>query len=83
LIVDPEPLDSTSDSDDGVPEIIRVSFDSDVEEFVEFEPMMEVELEIDIAVREKLILKIPRPISRSRGLKAIMMITVMPLVVMR
>jgi hypothetical protein len=42
LIVDPETLDSTSYSDDGVPKIILMSSDSDVEEFYEFEPVLDI-----------------------------------------
>jgi hypothetical protein len=40
LIFYPEPSDFSSDSDDEVPEIVGVSSDSDVEEFLEFEPVM-------------------------------------------
>jgi hypothetical protein len=47
-MVDSEPLDSSSDSEDGVPEIVEVFFNSDVEELVEFEPVIEVEPILDI-----------------------------------
>jgi hypothetical protein len=45
-MVDPEPLDSSSDFDDEVPEIIKVLSDSEDEEFLEFELDMEVEPEM-------------------------------------
>jgi hypothetical protein len=45
-MVDPELLDFLSDSDD----IIGVFPDSDDEEFMEFEPVMEVELVLNIIV---------------------------------
>jgi hypothetical protein len=56
-----------------VQEIIEVSSDRDLEEFAGFEPVMEVEPEMDIVVREKLILKTQESISigRNKGLKAI------------
>jgi hypothetical protein len=47
-MVDTEPLDSSSDSDDGVPKIVEVFSDSDVEEFVEFEPVIVIEPVLDI-----------------------------------
>jgi hypothetical protein len=47
-VVYPEPLDSSSDFDDEVPEIIEVSSDSDVEEFLEFELVTEVEPVMDL-----------------------------------
>jgi hypothetical protein len=42
-MVDSEPLYFSSNSGDEVPNIIRVSCDSNDEEFVEFEPVIEVE----------------------------------------
>jgi FKBP-type peptidyl-prolyl cis-trans isomerase (trigger factor) len=38
-----EPSDCSSDSSDGEPEIIKVSFNSEIEDFVEFELKLEVE----------------------------------------
>jgi hypothetical protein len=76
-MVDPEPSDSSSDSDNEVSKIIEVFSDSDVEE-------MKVEPKMDIVVREKLILKIPRSISlrRNKGLKAITVIIIISLAIM-
>jgi hypothetical protein len=48
-MVDPEPLDFSSDSGDEVLNII-VSPGSDDEEFAKFEPVTEVELVLDIVV---------------------------------
>jgi hypothetical protein len=39
---------SSSDSDDEVPQIIEVSSNSDAEEFLELEPVIKVELGLDI-----------------------------------
>jgi hypothetical protein len=39
----PKPSDSSLDSSDRELEIIKLSYDSEVEEFVEFDPMIEVE----------------------------------------
>jgi hypothetical protein len=47
-MVDLEPSDSSSDSDDGVPKIVEVFSDSDIEALVEFEPMIEGESLMDI-----------------------------------
>jgi hypothetical protein len=55
-MVDSEPSDSSSDSDDGVPELIEVFSNSDAKES-EFEPVVEVEPEMDNVVRDRLILK--------------------------
>jgi hypothetical protein len=51
--VNSEPPDSGID----VQKIIEVSLDSDLEEFAKFEPVMEVEPEMDIVVWEKLNLR--------------------------
>jgi hypothetical protein len=41
-MVDSEPSDFLSDSGDKVPGMIEVSSDSDVKEFVEFEPVLDI-----------------------------------------
>jgi hypothetical protein len=85
LIIALGPSNSSSDSDDGVPGIIEVSSDSGVEKFVKFEPVMEVEPEMDIVVQKKLKLRILRSISLGRNieLKAIIVIIVLPLMILR
>jgi hypothetical protein len=47
-IVDPEQSDSSSDSEDVVPEIIEVLFESEDKEFLEFESEMEVKPGVDL-----------------------------------
>jgi hypothetical protein len=67
--VNPEPPDSGIE----VQEIREVSSYSDLEEFAGFEPVMEVEPEMDTMVLKKLILRTQGSISIgiNRGLKAI------------
>jgi hypothetical protein len=80
-MVDPE----ISDSGNKMPEIIKVSSDSEVEEFVEFEPVMEVEPVLDIVGSREVDFEDPRPISleRNKDLRAITVIPVMPLETLR
>jgi hypothetical protein len=78
-------MDSSSDSGDEVLEIIEASSDSEVEKFVEFESVMEVEPVLDIVGLGEVDFKDPGLISlgRNRGLRAITVIPMMPLEILR
>jgi hypothetical protein len=84
-VVDPEPSDSSSGFEDEVPEIIKVSSESEDEGFLELEADMQVKPEMDLFGLGEIDFEDPKVINlgRSRELMDMMVTPVMPLVTSR
>jgi hypothetical protein len=78
-VVNPEPSDFSSDSSDGEPVIIEVSSNSEIEDFVEFEPVIGNEGPKNFSLK---ILKLI-DLGRCRELKGIIVIPMMHLEILK